>query len=50
MNCGQRFSLFHAIADALVEFQADGVVNFVLLFSPPPESIASAIPKCSQSC
>src|SRR5713101_2492698 len=32
MNRGQRFSFFHAITDPLVEFQADAVIDFVLLF------------------
>src|SRR6266851_8883465 len=32
MNRGQRFSLFHAIADPLVEFQADAVIDLVFLF------------------
>src|SRR6266849_6287525 len=32
MNRGQRFSLFHAIADPLVEFQADAVIDPVFLF------------------
>src|SRR5713226_2039947 len=32
MNRGQRFSLFHAIADALVEFEADTVIDLVFLF------------------
>jgi hypothetical protein len=33
-NCGQRFSFFHAAADALVEFQSDAVVNLVIDSSP----------------
>src|SRR5260370_6490500 len=41
MNCGQRFSFFHAIADALVEFEADAVVDLVFLlftaFAEPGE-------------
>src|SRR5229473_7617476 len=32
MNRGQRFSLFHAIADPLVEFEADAVIDLVFLF------------------
>src|SRR6267143_905101 len=32
MNGGQRFSLFHAIADALVEFKPHTVIDFVFLF------------------
>lgn len=48
MNRGQRFSFFHAIADALVEFEAHGVIDLVFLFSRPPPSMASAIPNCSQ--
>src|SRR5713226_5655088 len=32
MNRGQWFSLFHAIADPLVEFQADAVIDLVFLF------------------
>src|SRR6266478_5245600 len=32
MNRGQRFSLFHAIADAFVEFEADAVIDLVFLF------------------
>src|SRR6266849_9130851 len=31
MNRGQRFSLFHAIADPLVEFEADAVIDLVFL-------------------
>src|SRR5260370_4966117 len=32
MNRGQRFSLFHAIADAFVKFEADAVIDLVFLF------------------
>src|SRR5467141_5191103 len=32
MNRGQRFSLFHAIADPLVEFEADAVIDPVFFF------------------
>src|SRR5260370_34590445 len=32
MNRGQRFSLFHAIADPLVEFEAHAVIDLVFLF------------------
>src|SRR5260370_27233064 len=32
MNRGQRFSLFHAIADPLVEFEPDAVIDLVFLF------------------
>src|SRR5260221_13439657 len=32
MNRGQRFSQFHAIADALVEFEAHAMINLVFLF------------------
>src|SRR6266436_10218512 len=38
MNRGQRFSLFHAIADAFVEFEADAVIDLVfLLFTASAE-------------
>src|SRR5258708_23849357 len=38
MNCGQRFSFFHAIADPLVEFKADAVIDLVfLLFTASAE-------------
>ena len=32
MNCGQGFAFFYAVADAFVKFEADGVVDGVLLF------------------
>src|SRR6266478_4740042 len=32
MNRGQRFSFFHAIADASVKFEADAVIDLVFLF------------------
>src|SRR6267378_2257930 len=32
MNRGQRFSLFHAIADPLVEFEPNAVIDLVFLF------------------
>src|SRR6266481_4867791 len=32
MNRGQRFSLFHAVADAFVEFEADAVIDPVFFF------------------
>src|SRR6266446_4910460 len=32
MNRGQRFSLFHAIADAFVKLEADAVIDLVFLF------------------
>src|SRR6266849_4598279 len=32
MNRGQRFSFFHAIADAFVKFEADAVIDLVFLF------------------
>src|SRR4029077_19600417 len=31
VNRGQRFSFFHAIADTLMEFEANGVIDFVFL-------------------
>src|SRR5882762_1947441 len=34
MNRGQRFSLFHAIADALVEFEPNAVIDLVFLLFP----------------
>src|SRR5258706_1005968 len=38
MNRGQRFSLFHAIADPLVEFEPDAVIDLVfLLFTASAE-------------
>src|SRR5712692_2891553 len=35
MNRGQRFSFFHAIADPLVEFEADAVIDLVFLLLAP---------------
>ena len=32
MNCGQRFALFHAAADAFVKFESDAVIDLVFLF------------------
>src|SRR5260370_37416992 len=32
MNCGQRFGFFHAVADALVEFEPDAMIDLVLFF------------------
>src|SRR6266704_5410095 len=32
MNCGQRFGFFHAVADALVEFEPDAMIDLVFLF------------------
>src|SRR5258708_123656 len=38
MNSGQRFSLFHAIADAFVEFETHAAIDLVfLLFAPSTE-------------
>src|SRR3984893_15551859 len=34
MNRGQRFAFFYAIADALVKFQADSVVDVIFLGLP----------------
>ena len=40
MDCGQRFAFFHAVANALVEFQADARVDLVfLLFAAMPNSM-----------
>src|SRR5581483_4869908 len=36
MNCGESFALFHAVADALVEFQAHPGIDLVLFLLPPP--------------
>src|SRR5580698_2952032 len=32
MNCGERLAFFYTVADAFVEFEADGVVDGVFLF------------------
>src|ERR1700722_202111 len=32
MNCGERLALFYVVADALVKFESDGVVDGVFLF------------------
>ena len=36
MNCGEPLAFFYAVADAFVEFEADGVVDGVFLFFTPP--------------
>src|SRR5208282_2313603 len=42
MNCDQGFAFFYAVADALVKFEADGVVDGVFFF-------LAATPKSGQS-
>ena len=32
MNCDERLAFFHAVADAFVKFEADGVIDRVFLF------------------
>ena len=32
MNCDETFAFFYAVADAFVEFEADGVIDSVFLF------------------
>src|ERR1700676_1855045 len=43
MNCDERLAFFYAVADAFVEFEADGVVNGVFLF------FAAAAEGCERS-
>src|SRR5277367_6680020 len=35
MNCRERFAFFYTVADALMKFEADGVVDGVFLFFAP---------------
>src|SRR5580658_10131094 len=50
MNCGERFAFFYGVADAFVEFEADGVVDGVFLFFAATAQHGQGVPQLFAIC